>query len=295
MYPAVLKHRAIFFCTKLNATLRQAAKVFGPGKSTIARWLRPLAPPKPRIPAHETIRHAVEQCIQNNCFSTIDDILAAVNSSNRKAGRTTVWRALREARFSRKRTRMRFSPKTPSREDLEALKQSTTGGELISVDETCVYLEKPRTYGYAPRGKRLVARLDKPIRSNKLTLLLAISETRGVVGWKTIQGSCNTQLFSEFVRDIDAPHGAKLLVDNVRFHHANETKHAASIMGFRLIYTPPYCPELNPVENAFSVLKASMSRGHKNVETAVSAVTAAKCAAFFREGRRQLEDALRLT
>ena len=293
MYPAILKHRAIFFCTKMHATLRQAAKVFGPGKSTIARWLRPSVHRQTTIPIHKSIQHIVEKCVQNDCFSTIDDILAAVNASNRKAGRTTVWRSLREARYSRKRTRMRFSPKTPSREDLEALKQCTAHGEVISVDETCVYLEKPRAYGYAPRGKRLVSRLAKPIRSNKLTLLLAISESRGVVGWKTIRGSCDTQLFAEFVRDIDAPHGAKILLDNVRFHHANETKHAASIMGFRLVYTPPYCPELNPVENAFSVLKASMSRGHQDVVTAVSAVTLTKCAAFYRESRRQLDDALR--
>lgn len=140
-----------------------------------------------------------------------------------------------------------------------------------------------------------MARLDKPIRSNKLTLLLAISETRGVVGWQTIQGSCNTAIFADFVRDIDAPHGAKLVVDNVRFHHANETKHAASTMGFQLIYTPPYCPELNPVENAFSVLKASLSRGHKDVALAVRTVTPTKCAAFFREARRQLDDAMRQT
>lgn len=153
MYPAVLKHRAIFFCNKLNATVRQAAKVFGAGKSTIARWLHSVTTRKQRTPIHESIRYVVEECIQNDCFSTIDDILAAVNAHNYKVGRTTVWRSLREARFSRKRTRLRFSPKTPSREDLEILKQHTAFGEVISVDETCVYLEKPPDLRVCFEGK----------------------------------------------------------------------------------------------------------------------------------------------
>ena len=47
-------------------------------------------------------------------------------------------------------------------------------------------------------------------------------------------------------------------MDNARIHHSKETVNYIKSMGKTPIYTVPYTPELNPIENSFSVLKNSV-------------------------------------
>jgi hypothetical protein len=81
----------------------------------------------------------------------------------------------------------------------------------------------------------------------------AISNVRGVIGYAVKPGSFNTASFTQFIHDLDAPVGSAILMDNVSFHHYGDTMEAISMKGFTALYTPPYCPELNPVEYSFSV------------------------------------------
>jgi transposase len=60
--------------------------------------------------------------------------------------------------------------------------------------------------------------------------------------------------------DLNASHGSKLVMDNVSFHHSAKVREAFMTKGFRYYYTPPYSPELNPVEYCFAMLKGSYSK-----------------------------------
>jgi hypothetical protein len=63
--------------------------------------------------------------------------------------------------------------------------------EALAVDETCIYFEEAPRYGYSRKGERCVYRRRQPQRTGKVTLVLAISERRGVVAYRVVKGFVN--------------------------------------------------------------------------------------------------------
>jgi DDE superfamily endonuclease len=59
---------------------------------------------------------------------------------------------------------------------------------------------------------------------------------------------------------MDVQRGARLLMDNVAFHHSASTLDAMRCRGFIPLYTPPYSPKLNAIENVFGVVKMRFRR-----------------------------------
>jgi transposase len=99
-----------------------------------------------------------------------------------------------------------------------------------------------------------------PRRHDKYTLLLAVSSSR-VVGYQVLQGSANSQTYASFVSQLQMDHSYQhthLLMDNVAFHKSKVVKDALAARNLTALYSPPYSPEYNPVEMAFSVFKAHM-------------------------------------
>ena len=59
------------------------------------------------------------------------------------------------------------------------------------------------------------------------------------------------------------PYPAKhsiLIMDNARIHHDDDLVAAVEDIGCRILYLPPYSPDLNPIETAFSALKSWLKR-----------------------------------
>ena len=84
---------------------------------------------------------------------------------------------------------------------------------------------------------------------------------RGVVAWELMRGRANSQSFAAFVTSL--PHARDggprhVLMDNVAFHKTTLVRDALARRGLQALFTPPYSPEFNPVEMAFSACKARM-------------------------------------
>lgn len=63
------------------------------------------------------------------------------------------------------------------------------------------------------------------------------------------------------------PHPKSVLVlDNARIHHDNGLLEYLDAFGVRVEFLPPYSPDLNPIETAFSVIKSFLQRYHDFVE-----------------------------
>ena len=58
-----------------------------------------------------------------------------------------------------------------------------------------------------------------------------------------------------FIRSLPFPRGHTVVMDNVAFHKSPCVRAALAEKGYFVLYTPPYCPDANPVENVFSVFK----------------------------------------
>ena len=83
--------------------------------------------------------------------------------------------------------------------------------------------------------------------------------------------------FASFLRNLLAPKlrkGDVLVMDNLRAHHNPAVKQVARDFGLRLIYTPPYSPQFNPIELAWAFMKQRLrhrlSRLRKNFRYAIA-------------------------
>jgi hypothetical protein len=102
-------------------------------------------------------------------------------------------------------------------------------------------------------------------------LLLAVSDSQ-VIGWYLLQGSANDSSFSKFIADLNvASHHRYVLMDNVAFHKSKVVTTSLAAKGLAAMFTPPYSPEYNPVEMAFSVFKAHMRPMLPGADTATAA------------------------
>jgi transposase len=232
----------------------------------------------------QRISGIVADLMQESSTFRVDDVLKRLkNIPGINVARSTVHRSIKRAGYTWKRASVRFAPKVPTSEQAATfLHNMKNTPEVISVDETCIYLCDSPLYGYAPKGQRLVLRTKKNRRSTKVTLLLAISDKRGVVQHSAFAGSCKSERYSQFISDLDAPHGAAVIMDNASFHHSACVREAAYCKGLRLLYTPPYSPEYNPVENAFSVIKSHTRYWPDSLSEALLRLSPSMCSSFFR-------------
>jgi transposase len=185
----------------------------------------------------------------------------------------------------------KYCPKKPTREEaVEYLSKMNSDKEIISIDESSVCLESRPLYGYSKKGTRVTKQMNKPLRGNRVTLILAISNKRGVVHHETIKGSANAKIFANFVSKIQAPKDSYALLDNVRFHHSRCVREEANKKNMSLVYTPPYQPDFNPVENAFSVIKSHTRSFDDSLSEALSLLTEHKIQSFFRGSRNFIEE-----
>jgi transposase len=129
------------------------------------------------------------------------------------------------------------------------------------------------------RSALAVSRIQELVTSNPFTTLAKLKRT---LADDDIKISCTTASFTDFLTRLDAAAGDPVILDNVSFHRSKAAIEAARVKGFRLLYTPPYSPDFNPVENAFSVLRNAMRQNEPvALRDALTTITVAKCAAFF--------------
>jgi transposase len=127
---------------------------------------------------------------------------------------------------------------------------------LVFIDETWAKTNMARTTGYAPRGERLVEPV--PHGHWHATTFLGGLRADGFVAPVVIDGAVNGELFRAYVEQHLAPAlrpGDVVVRDNLGSHKVAGVREAIEGVGGRLLYLPPYSPDLNPIENAFGKLK----------------------------------------
>lgn len=128
--------------------------------------------------------------------------------------------------------------------------------DIIALDETGIYAELHTTYGRCDLGKRCSYKTTDNKVFKKYSLLIAIN-TKGVVGWKLYEeGAVNSERLKDFIAEhITANYEGNLVImDNAGFHKTQDVKQEIQKRnGF--LYSIPYYPRSNPIENFFSKLK----------------------------------------
>ena len=129
------------------------------------------------------------------------------------------------------------------------------------LDETWATTNMARRHGRARRGQRLVAAV--PHGHWKTSPLVAALRHDRITAPCVFDGAINGARFLAYVEQALAPTlrpGDLVVMDNLGAHKVAGVRAAIEARGARLLYLPPYSPDLNPIEQAFAKLKALLRK-----------------------------------
>jgi transposase len=147
------------------------------------------------------------------------------------------------------------------REEWRVLQSLLAASSLVCIDETWASTSMARQRGRCPKGKRL--NIGIPHGHWKTTTFVAGLKTSGMVAPLVLDGPINRESFLAYVRQILVPElkpGDVVIMDNLPVHKGIEVRYAIEAVGGELLYLPPYSPDLNPIENSFSKIKACLRK-----------------------------------
>jgi transposase len=116
-----------------------------------------------------------------------------------------------------------------------------------------------RRYGRAPKGERVIGAVPQNYGAN-VTMLAALG-SRGIEAVMTIDGATDAEVFRVYVEQVLRPTlhpGDIVIMDNLRAHKVAGIRAAVEQAGARLLYLPPYSPDLAPIEPCWSKLKTAL-------------------------------------
>ena len=148
---------------------------------------------------------------------------------------------------------------------------------LTFIDESGIKLAMTRLYGRAPRGERVLGGAPRTYGQN-VTLLGALS-CPGLEAAMTSEGATDSDVFRAYVQEVLGPtlhEGDIVVADNLSAHKAAGVQEAIAAAGARLLYLPPYSPDLNPIEQCWSKIKTFLRAAKARTRAALDeAVTRA--------------------
>ncbi len=132
---------------------------------------------------------------------------------------------------------------------------------LVFIDETGASTKMARRYGRAPRGER--CRAPVPHGHWKTTTFVGALRLDGMTAPMVLDGPMHGQAFIAYVEQVLIPTlnpGDVVVMDNLPAHKPIAVREAIEAAGAELLYLPPYSPDFNPIEMAFSKLKAFLKK-----------------------------------
>ncbi|WP_234836148.1 IS630-like element ISRm10-1 family transposase [Sinorhizobium meliloti] len=284
---------------------RQAAARFGVGISTAIRWIarakegeltpRPQGWRRPSaVDAHEEF---VVALIEERKDVTLDEMVQRLSVERQvKISRSALgaWLRGRGWTFKKKTTHALEQ----DRPDVLKRRRVWFDGQLdldpeklIFIDETGLSTKMARLRGRALRGER--CRAGVPHGHWKTTTFTGALRLTGMTAPFVYDGAMNGNVFLAYVEQVLLPTlqaGDVVVMDNLPAHKTSGVRDAIERAGAKLMFLPPYSPDFNPIENAFSKLKAMLrGRAERKIDALWDAVgaliprfTPDECANYFR-------------
>jgi hypothetical protein len=226
----------------------------------------PVDTPSPRWPK-EVNDHVKQYVSEHPCLylKELQDNLQETFPDLKNTSIPTICRALRhDLKLTRKKMEKRAR---------EAIPQERTDflfrlapfylypEQLVFVDETSMDGRSAvRQYAWSAIGTPAIVSLQFQ-RGQRISTLAAYGNS-GFMAWKHTKGTFSRQRFHEAFVSTILPHlnpfpmpNSIVIMDNARIHMYKELEGAIESRGALLFYLPPYSPHINPIENAFALLK----------------------------------------
>jgi transposase len=162
--------------------------------------------------------------------------------------------------------------------------------DLVFVDESGVNRGRTRLYARSPQGQRAYGSAPRNYGPN-VSVLGALS-LAGPLATLHVAGATDGELFRLFLDEVLVPvlwPGAVVVLDNLSVHKRAGVRQAIEAVGARLVYLPPYSPDLNPIEFAWSKLKSRLRKAaarttkalHHALSEALAAISPSDVQGYF--------------
>lgn len=148
--------------------------------------------------------------------------------------------------------------------------------DFVFVDECGTHVALTPLYAWAPRGERAYGAVPRN-RGQHLTRIAALTAA-GCAAAMALDGAADGPAFEAYVREVLVPTlrpGQIVILDNLSVHKGATTRALVAAAGCTLLFLPPYSPDFNPIERAFSKLKAHLRRAGARTRDALEAAIAA--------------------
>ena len=133
--------------------------------------------------------------------------------------------------------------------------------KLIFLDESGANLGMSTDYAREEGGQRVV--MPKPFdKGEKFSIIGAIALT-GIVAMMYVASAVDTMIFKTFSKKFLIPklkRGQFVIFDNVSFHKSQEIIDLIEETGAKVVFLPPYSPDLSPIEKMWSKIKEILKR-----------------------------------
>jgi transposase len=302
-YSDDLRERVIE-AVEAGASRREAAESFNLSPSSAVKWLqrwRDSGSAKAKASGGSTSpleKHAewLLAAVAEQPDLTLDEIVAAMRKRRIPGSRTAVWRFFARHDLTFKKKSLRAAEQ--QRPDVARARRRWRREQflfdparLVFIDETATSTNMVRLWGRAPRGQRLVGFV--PHGHWKTITLVAGLRHDAVVAPFVIDGPLDGKIFRTYVERCLAPtldRGDIVFMDNLATHKVAGVTEAIEAADAMAIYLPAYSPDLNPIEQVFSKLKAllrkaaerTVPRLWRRIRSILRTITKSECRNFFR-------------
>ena len=141
---------------------------------------------------------------------------------------------------------------------------------FVFVDEMGTNTSLSPLYGWSKVGERLRAKVPRNWGEN-VTLISSIT-TEGMGPSLAVEGATTRDVFELYVEKVLAPRlspGDVVVMDNLSSHKGPKVRELIEGRGCNLLYLPPYSPDYNPIEEAFSKAKSILRKAEARTRGAL--------------------------
>jgi transposase len=132
---------------------------------------------------------------------------------------------------------------------------------FVFVDECSTNISLSPIYARAPRGER--AHGKAPRNWGKNVSLICAIDSEGVKPSMSVEGAVDGKAFESYIEHFLAPkleRGQIVVMDNLSVHKSKRVQRLIEEAGAALLFLPPYSPDMNPIEGAFSKVKSVLRK-----------------------------------
>ena len=282
MYGSQIRWRIVTLIHIYDMEIPFLSDLFGPNKRSIQRWYKRFTltgsvEDNPRVVKESRwpreVVEDVEMYVKRHPTFYIEELQEYLRTQHPGVRNTSLATICRALNFDMKLTRKVLTKAAREAAPEEIRTYYNKLKAIYSYPEQLVFIDETskdgrdayRRYARSKRGTKAVVKL--PFSRGKRVSILAAMDCRGFFAWKCTSGTFARRRFHHAFSEKIIPHlnpwplpRSIVIMDNAKIHMFKELEESIHQTGARLLFLPPYSPELNPIEVCFGKLKRWIQR-----------------------------------